>query len=68
MFGKNLTSKSSKNKISRGFRIFKYICPMATNENSEMPEFIRKLSKSEEYPVLTFYRYYKTGKSNHFVL
>ena len=24
MFGKNLTSKSSKNKIFRGFRLFEY--------------------------------------------
>ena len=35
---------------------------MATNENPEMPEINRKLSKSEKHPVLTYYRYYKTGK------
>ena len=36
MFEKSLTSKSSKNKISRGFRVFE--CSMAKNENREMPE------------------------------
>ena len=55
MFGENLTSKSSKNKIFRGFRVF--ACSMAKNENPEMPEINRKLSKSKKHPVLTVYRY-----------
>ena len=45
MFGKNLTSKSSKNKIFRGFRIFEYAL-WQKNENLEMPEINRKLSKA----------------------
>ena len=62
MFGKNVTSKSSKNKIFHGFRVFK--CSMAKYENPEMPEINRKLSKSKQHPVLTFYRYQKTAKEH----
>ena len=51
MFGKNLTSKSSNNNIFRGFCVFE--CSKAKNENPEMPEINRKLSKSKEHPVLT---------------
>ena len=32
---------------------------MAKNENPEMPEINRKLSKLKKHPVLTFYRYQK---------
>ena len=35
---------------------------MATNQNSEMPEINRKLSKSKKHPVPTFYCCYKTAK------
>ena len=50
------TSKNQLIKIFRGFRGFR-ICSMAKNENPEMLETKRKLSKSKKYPVLTFYRY-----------
>ena len=40
----NLTSKSSKNKIFRRFRVFEYAI-WQKNENPEMPEINRKLSK-----------------------
>ena len=56
MFGKNLASKSSKNKIFRGFRVFEYAL-WNKNENPEMSEINRKLSRSKEHPVLNFYRY-----------
>ena len=56
MFGKNLTSKSSKNKIFRGFRVFEYVL-WQKNENPEIPEINTKLSKFKRHPVLTFYRY-----------
>ena len=35
---------------------------MARNENPEMPEISRKLSKLKEHPELTVYLYLKTGK------
>ena len=60
-FGKNLKPKSSKNKIFRGFRVFKYVL-LQKNENLEMPEINRKLSKSKKHSVLTVYCYYKTAK------
>ena len=41
MFGKNLTSKSSKNKIFRGFLVFEYAL-WQKSENPEMPEINRK--------------------------
>ena len=44
MFGKNLTSKSSKNKIFHGFCIFKYVL-WQQNENLEMLKINKKLSK-----------------------
>ena len=50
MFGKNLTSKSSKNKIFCGFRVFEYVL-------WQMLEINNKLSKSKKHPVLTFYGY-----------
>ena len=50
MFGKNLSSKSRKNKIFRG------IFSMAKNENLEIPEINRKI-KIKKHPVLTVYRY-----------
>ena len=53
MFGKNLTSKSSENKIFCGFRIFGYVL-CQKEENLEMPEINRKLSKSKKHRVLTF--------------
>ena len=55
MFGKNLTSKSSENKICCGFRVFE--CSMAKNENPEMPEIYRKLSKLKRHTVITVSRY-----------
>ena len=61
MFGKNLTSKSSKNKKNPWIPHFR-ICSMAKNENPEMPAINRKLSKSKKHPVLTFYRCKKTAK------
>ena len=60
MFGKNLASKSSENKICCGFRVFE--CSMAKNENPEMPEIYRKLSKLKRHTVLTVSRYQKTAK------
>ena len=45
MFGKNLTSKSSKNKIFCGFRVFS----MAKSKNPEMPE-INKNPKIQKAP------------------
>ena len=56
MFGKNLTSKRSKNKIFRWIPRFR-ICFMAKNKNPDMLETNRKLPKSKKHPVLTFYRY-----------
>ena len=56
MFEKNLTSKSSKNKIFCGFFVFKNVL-WQKNENPEMPGINRKLSKSKKHPVLTFYHY-----------
>ena len=56
MFGKNLTSKSSKNKTFGGFYVFEYVL-WQKNENPKMLEINRKLSKSKKEPVLTFYRY-----------
>ena len=35
---------------------------MVKNENPEMPEINRKLSKSKKHPLLTIYRYWKTAK------
>ena len=46
MFGKNLTSKSSKNKIFGGFRVFEYALWQKLKP-PEMPEINRKLSKLE---------------------
>ena len=54
--GKNLKPKSSKNKIFREFRVFKYVL-LQKNENLETPEINRKLSKSKKHSVLTVYRY-----------
>ena len=45
MFGKNLTSKHGKNKISLGSN-FSYIL-YGKNENPEMPEINRELFKSK---------------------
>ena len=56
MFGKNITSKSSKNKIFCGFHVFEYVI-WQKNENPEIPEINRKLLKSKKHSVLTFYRY-----------
>ena len=42
------------------------MCSMAKNENPEMPEINRNLSKSKIHPVLTFYRR-KLLKSNLFI-
>ena len=39
---------------------------IAKNENPEMPEINRNLSKSKKYPVLTFYRR-KLLKKNRFI-
>ena len=53
-------------KISRQKDIYKnkilwfpgfWICSMAKNKNLKMPKINRKLSKSKEHPVLTFYHY-----------
>ena len=49
MFEKNLTSKSSKNKIFCGFLVFKNVL-WQKNENPEMPGINRKLSKSKKAP------------------
>ena len=38
------------------------ICSIAKSENPEVPEINRKLPKSKNHPVLTFYRYKKTAK------
>ena len=49
-------SKSSKNKIFRGFRVFEYALWQKA-KTPEMPEINRKLSKSKKHPVLTFYQH-----------
>ena len=46
------TSKHELIKIFRGFRIFKYAL-WQKNENPEMPEINRKLSKLKKHPLLT---------------
>ena len=56
MFGKNLTLKSSKNKVFREIRVFESAL-WQKNKNPEMPEINGKLSKSKKHPVSTFYRY-----------
>ena len=38
------------------------MCSMVKNENPEVPEINRKLSKSKEQPVLTVSPYYEAAK------
>ena len=61
MFGKNIRSESSKNKIFCGFHVFKYVLWKET-ETWKSGNQNRKLSKSRKHPVLTFQHYQKTGK------
>ena len=59
------TSKNQLIKIFRGFRVFEY-CSMAKNENQEMPEIHRELSKLKT-PIANGWHYRKLLKSHEFV-
>ena len=67
MFGKNVTSKSSKNKIFRGFRVFEYALwqKAKTRTCRKSPEsFLNQ--KSTQCQPFTITR--KLLKSNDFVI
>ena len=67
MFGKNPTSKSSKNKIFRGFGVFKYVVWQKTktrNCRKSTENFLNQ--KGTQYQHFTVTR--KLLKSNHLVM
>ena len=56
MFEKNLTSKSSKNKIFCGFLVFKNVLWQKT-KTQKCQESTESFLNQKKHPVLTFYHY-----------